>query len=1066
MSAKLNQLRFLNRTLDQDKSFLERTLWDASAENTDISEWLDLHSSATNLRAAMRAQSVGEPEREERASSAYEASEWGQVTGASLAGMGGIAALQGPSPKLEQPKDGQSNLTSSTAGINLTGAWKEFSGTGINVGIIDDGFDHDHVELESSYNTDWDYDARNKDYNADSSDVDDNHGTAVAGVIAADPNSKSNSGMVGVAYDATIVGFRIGYGTGGESEILDNLKKLNGYEYVDPVTGTTVVVPAMDVVNNSWGYSGAFDDNFNAVEFAAIGAALQANAIEGRDGLGLNTVFAAGNGRGEGDNVNYHNFQNSPYTIAVAATDGAGKIASFSTPGAAVLVSAPGVNIYTTDKSGTGGYTSGDYATVSGTSFAAPTVSGVIALMLQANPDLGYRDVQEILAYSARQTDASSTGWDFNGATNWNGGGLHFSHDYGFGLVDATAAVRLAESWQSTSTYKDPATLGSSAPNGVIKYGSTLTSTIKVGDLDLTTPGTHESLTIDKIVVELDISHSWAGDLKVTLTHVETGTTAVLIANPNTSVGTGSGIQFTTSANNFWGEDTTGTWTLTVTDNYSLDDGTLKSWTLKAVGDTPTAEDLYVFTNEYKGARTLTDSDGGTDSINLAAVTASSTLNLASGTTSTVAGKSLSIAAGTSIENAWLGDGNDIVIGNDLANLLHGGRGIDTASYANANAAVVASLATGTSSDGDIFDSIENLIGSAYADMLEGDGGANVLTGAGGADTLDGRSGLDTASYASAAAAITASLTTRTSSDGDTFISIENLTGSAYADTLTGDGLANVLSGAAGTDKLYGGDAGDVLIGGLGSDRLDGGAGADTASYISATAGVTANLKTPSYNKGEATGDTYYSIENLTGSAFNDTLTGNTYNNVLQGGLGADKLYGDAGSDTASYANAAAAITANLASPSSNLGEAKGDIYSSIENLTGSAFNDTLKGNGSANVLQGGLGADQLYGAAGNDIFVFYFVEDSPADPAAAWDVIGDFAFGDKIDLSLLDLDQTTPSIETFEWANADDTYSAGEVWFEGSFLFGEVDEATAGAEFKIQLANNYVVSSTDVLFG
>src|SRR5207244_839354 len=108
----------------------------------------------------------------------------------------------------------------------------------------------------------------------------------------------------------------------------------------------------------------------------------------------------------DGDNVNEHNFQNSIYTIAVAATDVNGKVASFSTPGAALLVSAPGVGIVTDDRAGNLGFVSGDYVSISGTSFAAPEVTGVIALMLEANPNLGYRDIQQILAYSSHQTDA------------------------------------------------------------------------------------------------------------------------------------------------------------------------------------------------------------------------------------------------------------------------------------------------------------------------------------------------------------------------------------------------------------------------------------------------------------------------------------------------------------------------------------------------------------------------------------------------------------------------------------------------------------------------------------
>ncbi|URK89247.1 hypothetical protein LP421_30495 (plasmid) [Rhizobium sp. RCAM05350] len=132
-----------------------------------------------------------------------------------------------------------------------------------------------------------------------------------------------------------------------------------------------------------------------------------------------------------------------------------------------------------------------------------------------------------------------------------------------------------------------------------------------------------------------------------------------------------------------------------------------------------------------------------------------------------------------------------------------------------------------------------------------------------------------------------------------TFATIENLkllgvsnisaTGNALANTLTGNAGANTLSGAAGNDRL---------VGGAGADKLDGGANTDTASYAGASAGVVANLATASANTGDAKGDVYVSIENLTGSGHNDTLTGNTGINVLYGGAGADKLTGGIGADT------------------------------------------------------------------------------------------------------------------------------------------------------------------------
>ncbi|HTO32254.1 MAG TPA: calcium-binding protein, partial [Pararhizobium sp.] len=205
---------------------------------------------------------------------------------------------------------------------------------------------------------------------------------------------------------------------------------------------------------------------------------------------------------------------------------------------------------------------------------------------------------------------------------------------------------------------------------------------------------------------------------------------------------------------------------------------------------------------------------------------------------------------------------------------------------------------------------------------------------------------------------------------------------------------AVVLSGGAAGDILRATNYHDTLEGGAGGDYLSGGTGSDRAVYVNAAAGVVANLSTPAGNSGEAAGDTYNSIESVTGSAFNDTLTGNAGtnsiiggagndtviglagsdnlfgqdgNDVLNGGAGADALSGGAGSDRATYEDAASGVIAALLSPATNTGEAAGDTYTSIENLTGSAFNDRLTGTNSLNSLIGGAGNDTLVGLGGDD---------------------------------------------------------------------------------------------------
>ena len=300
------------------------------------------------------------------------------------------------------------------------------------------------------------------------------------------------------------------------------------------------------------------------------------------------------------------------------------------------------------------------------------------------------------------------------------------------------------------------------------------------------------------------------------------------------------------------------------------------------------------------------------------------------------------------------------------ADAISGGAGTDTASFTGSATGVSIDLAAGTASGGDatgdVLTSIENLEGSAYADILTGGAGVNVLSGLGGndtlvggvdSDTLNGGAGSDTVSYADSDLAVTVDLSTGTASgghaEGDTLVKIENVTGSAFADTLTGDEGRNVFEGGAGADTLTGGDGGD------------------TVSYINSDAAVTVDLSAQTVSGGHATGDTILGFENATGSAFNDVLTGDDGRNVFEGGAGADTLSGGFGVDVASYQRSFAGVTVNLASGTGTGGDAQGDTLTGIEDLIGSGAGDSLTGDGRRNVLTGGAGADALDGGAGTD---------------------------------------------------------------------------------------------------
>ncbi|MFD0462130.1 calcium-binding protein [Microvirga aerilata] len=338
------------------------------------------------------------------------------------------------------------------------------------------------------------------------------------------------------------------------------------------------------------------------------------------------------------------------------------------------------------------------------------------------------------------------------------------------------------------------------------------------------------------------------------------------------------------------------------------------------------------------------------------------------------------------------GAGDDTLSGGAGGDWLIGGAGFDSAAY---NTAVTANLLeswrnTGDAA-GDEYDSIEGLFGSNYADHLTGNNDHNIihggsgqdilvgmsgndhllaghdddrLEGGAGADTLDGGEGFDLVSYASSWGSVQARLglpwINSGGAAGDTYVSIEGLIGSSFNDGLSGNEAANRLLGEGGNDELYGdggadtlsgGDGADGLYGGTGADVLDGGAGFDFACYNHAASGVRASLSAVTAfaigsSAGEASGDTFVSIEALSGSAYADHLTGNEGYNELFGHNGNDELFG--------------------------LGDG-----------------DWLVGGEGHDLLVGGAGCDALSGGNGTDIFRF-----DSALGAGNVDVVNDFGYG------------------------------------------------------------------------
>ena len=344
------------------------------------------------------------------------------------------------------------------------------------------------------------------------------------------------------------------------------------------------------------------------------------------------------------------------------------------------------------------------------------------------------------------------------------------------------------------------------------------------------------------------------------------------------------------------------------------------------------------------------------------------------------------------------GTGNDVV---DYSNAVGGinvtmSAGVHTVQEYAAGASLYNGIGGATLLSTDTLTNVEKVIGSRFDDRLSGDSGNNVLdggsgndvlTGGAGADDLNGGSGFDTANYDTSVSGVTINRVTGVNTGdalGDKFSYIERFVLTNSADNFTGDSTSETVEGGGGNDVLNGGAGADVLIGGAGADQLIGGLGLDTASYSTASAGVTINRAT-GVNAGDALGDTFSSIENFELSRFGDTFVGNAENetinggagddnidggdgnDVLIGGAGADDLVGGLGVDTVMFSGTAQGVTINLTT-GVHTGEAAGDTYTGIERFVLTVRDDNFTGAAGVDTVEGGGGNDTLNGAAGNDV--------------------------------------------------------------------------------------------------
>jgi len=440
---------------------------------------------------------------------------------------------------------------------NVLSVWDMgFLGSGAQIAIVDDGLEHSHPNIQPNYVA-----ADSWDFNDDDSDPspgpEDDHGTSVAGVAAA--RDDGDFCGVGSAFRSGLSGIRLIAAPVNDAQIAGAL---------------TFSYQNNHIFNNSWGP--ADDGRRLGGPGHLTSKALELGTLKGREGLGSIYVWAGGNGRQYNDNINFDGYANSRYTIAVGAVNHFGIQTFYSEPGAPMLVTAPssgaGVGITTTDRLSPQGYNNeGDcFAGFGGTSSSAPLVSGIIALMLEANPTLTWRDVQHILIRSVVRNDPLDPDWTRNMAGRW------INHKYGFGMVDAHRAVNQAISWPGTreASFFDSGQISvdlpipDNDPTGV--SSSFFVPPVQTADQTL-------DLLVEHVEVVFTATHPFRGDLEIEL--VSPGGTPSILAqsrmdgNPDYP-----GWKFTTVRH--WGELARGVWTLKVADVLAQDTGTFDSWQL------------------------------------------------------------------------------------------------------------------------------------------------------------------------------------------------------------------------------------------------------------------------------------------------------------------------------------------------------------------------------------------------------------------------------------------------------------------------------------------------------
>ncbi len=451
--------------------------------------------------------------------------------------------------------------------INIEDVWAEgITGDGINIAVVDNGMDYTHEDLAENVDL-----ARNHDYTG-GGDIHfryAHHGTHLSGILAARDN---DVGVRGVAPRATIYGYNL-------------LRAPTVLNEGDALTRNRA---ATAVSNNSWG---PIDDPGLGRAPSTWRAAIETGLRSGFDGKGTFYAWAGGNGHLDGDDSNLDEYANFYGVTAVCAVNDHDTRSSFSETGANLWVCAPSndrghqhLGIVTTENSNR------YYNEFGGTSAATPLVAGVAALMRNANPNLTWRDLKLILAETARQNDAENPGWQV-GAVKYGSDSdrYNFNREYGFGVVDAKAAVDLAKDW-----YGLPELRNSRAASGRLDMRI---PDPPVSDAPQSAPPAISTVTLNSeisftefVEINLSVRHGSFRDLEIEL-ESPSGVVSRLVSDFDVSIDesfdrvrlNGS---FRFGSARHLGENPNGAWQLWVTDRIPSHGGILESWSITVYGHT------------------------------------------------------------------------------------------------------------------------------------------------------------------------------------------------------------------------------------------------------------------------------------------------------------------------------------------------------------------------------------------------------------------------------------------------------------------------------------------------